>query len=217
MIGKYQPAFLAGGALGVALILIGVITGLIPALSILGCCACLLPIGAGVFAVSQQVPKSPTPVQLADGAILGAIAGAVGGVIYLIIGVPLVYAINSAVVAEQMEQLRQAGIAFPVAGFALALVGGIFGVVVDALLGAVGGLIGISIFEKRKGGPDVPPPPPPPAGGGYNDPTAGGGYGGGQPGGGQPGGGSYGGPEGGGGYGGPQGGSYGGGSYGQGS
>ncbi|HLM58597.1 MAG TPA: hypothetical protein VK422_21010 [Pyrinomonadaceae bacterium] len=216
MIGKYQPAFLAGGALGVALIVIGLIPALIPALGIVGCCACLLPIGAGIFAISQQVPKSPTPVQMADGAILGAIAGAVGGVIYLVIGVPLVYLVNSAAVAAQMEQLRESGIALPLAGFALAFVGGIFGVVVDAILGLVGGLIGISIFEKRKGGPNTPPPPPAPGGGyggptggGYNDPT-GGGYGGGQPGGG----GGYGGGQPGGGYGGPQGG---GSSYGQGS
>ncbi|MEA3013034.1 MAG: hypothetical protein QOD42_1579 [Sphingomonadales bacterium] len=185
MSGKFQPALLAGGALGVVLIIIAVVTALVPPLGLLGCCACLLPIGAGLFAVSQYVGKSAAPVQLADGAILGAIAGAVGGIIYLIIGMPVAYMINAAAISAQMDQMRQAGIDIPIAGFALALVGGIIGVIVDVLLGLIGGLIGVAIFEKRKGGAGAPPPPPPPAGG-----YGGGGAAGGYPGGG--GGGSYG-------------------------
>jgi hypothetical protein len=70
--------------------------------------------------------------------------------------------------------------------------------VTAVIFSAVGGLLGVALFEKRKGGPGVPPPPPPQAGGPgtYGTPGAGGGYG--QPGGG--GGGGYGQP-GGGGYG----------------
>jgi hypothetical protein len=176
MSSKFQPALIAGGALGVVLVIIAIITALLPALGLLGCCACLLPIGAGVFAANQYVGKSPTPVQIADGAILGAIAGAVGGVVYLIIGLPIAYTINSAAIYAQMEQLRQAGVGIPMAaGFAIAFLFGIFGVIIDVILGVIGGLIGVAIFEKRKGGAGAPPPPPSygggPAGGGYGQGT----------------------------------------------
>jgi hypothetical protein len=172
MSSKMQSALTAGVLLGVALIVIGVVSSLSPALSILGCCACLLPIGAGVFAVNKYVAGSPTPVEIADGAVLGAIAGAVGGLLYLVIGAPLSYFINSAAIQMQMDQMRGAGLDLPFAGMALVIVFGIIGVVVDAILAAIGGLIGVAIFEKRKGGA---PPPPPPAGGFGGGPTAGGG------------------------------------------
>ena len=74
--------------------------------------------------------------------------------------------------------------------------------IVTVIFSAVGGLLGVALFEKRKPGAGVPPPPPPPAaggpggygtpgGGGYGQPGGGGGYG-------QPGGGGYGQPGGGG-------------------
>ncbi len=214
MSGKYQPAIFAGVILGVVLIVIGIISALVPPLSLLGCCACLLPIGAGMYAANQAVTRSTSAaVQIGDGAILGAIAGAVGGLLNLIIGVPITYFINAAAIATQMEQLRQTGVDLPFAGFALAFIFGIIGVIIYAVLGLVGGLIGVAVFEKRKGGPGTPPPPPT---GGYGDP-GGVGYGGGaQPGG--YGGGAGGGAQGGGGgWGTPGGSTGGGGSYGQGS
>ena len=165
MSGKFQPALIAGGALGAVLVLIGLITALVPVVGMLGCCACLLPIGAGVFAAKQYIGKSPAAVQIGEGAMLGGIAGAIGGLIYLVIGAPLSYLINSTAMEMQMEQLRQSGIAFPLAGFAFVMVGSLVGVVVDAVLGVIGGLIGVAAFEKRKDGAGGPPPPPPPAGG----------------------------------------------------
>ncbi|HEX8721491.1 MAG TPA: hypothetical protein VF736_12720 [Pyrinomonadaceae bacterium] len=188
MSGKFQPALFAGAALGVILVLIAIITALVPFAGIIGCCACLLPIGAGVFAANQYITKSASPVPIGEGALLGAVAGGVGGLINLIIGVPISYFINSAAMEMQMEQLRQQGLAIPMAGFALALVGGIIGVVVDAVLGVIGGLIGVAAFEKRKGGAGTPPPPPPPTGfGGGPGAPGGGGFG-------TPGGGGFGGP-----------------------
>ena len=179
MSGKFQPALFAGAALGVILVLIAIITALVPFAGIIGCCACLLPIGAGVYAANQYIGKSPVPVPIGEGALLGGIAGALGGLINLVIGVPISYFINSAAMEMQMEQLRQSGLAIPMAGFALALVGGVVGVVVDAVLGLIGGLIGVAAFEKRKDGVGGPPPPPPAEGFGGGGPgTPGGGFGG---------------------------------------
>jgi hypothetical protein len=159
MSSKMQSAVMAGGILGLVTIFIGVVSALAPALNLLGCCACLLPIGAGMFAVQDYVSKSPTPVQIADGAIFGAIAGLVGGVMYLIIGAPLAYFINAASLEAQLAELRGRGMDIPVTGFVIVIVFGIIGVVVDVILALVGGLIGVPVFEKRKGG-EVPPPPP---------------------------------------------------------
>ena len=173
---KLQPAIMAGAALGVVLVVIAVVSALVPALGVLGCCACLLPIGAGLWAAQGAIGKSESPVQLGDGALLGAVAGAVGGLIYLDVGVPLGYFTNASAIAAQMEQLRQAGLAIPLAGFALALVVGIICVVVYIILGVIGGLIGVAAFEKRKGDAGAAPPPPPPDFGGGQ--TGGGTYGG---------------------------------------
>lgn len=172
MSSKITSAVVPGVLLGVVLIVIAVAGALVPALGMLGCCACLLPIGAGVFAVQSYVGKSPTPVQIGDGAILGAVAGLIGGIIYLVAGAPLAYFINASAVEAQMEQMRGAGINLPLAGFALVMVGAVIGVIVYAILGLVGGLVGVPLFEKRKGG-SVPPPP---AGGFGGGPAAGGGY-----------------------------------------
>ena len=182
---KTKASLMAGGALGLLMIVTGVGGAVV---RVAGCCNCLWPIAAGAFAVFLYVKKSPTPLQMADGAILGLIAGIVGGLINLLIGLPLSYAINSAVIAAQFEQLHRSGIDLPFSGFVLVFVGGIIGLVVCAVLALIGGIIGIPIFEKRKGGNGAPPPPPQNYGGG-----------GGQPGGGFGGGGGYGG-SGGGGY-----------------
>jgi hypothetical protein len=169
MSSKINSAIMPGVLLGVGLSVIGIVSALSPALSLLGCCACLLPLGAGLYAVQNYVGKSATPVQIGDGAIMGAVAGAIGGVIYLIVGAPLAYFINAAALEMQMAQMRQAGIDIPLAGFAFVIVGGIVGIIVDAILGLIGGLIGVPLFEKRKGG-SAPPPPPP---GGFGGPGGG--------------------------------------------
>ena len=201
MNGKMSPAIMSGAALGV----LTLVTGLMSAFTgFVGCCNCLWPIVAGALAVMLHVKKSPTPVQIMDGLMLGAITGLVAGLIYLIIGTPLFFL----VIGTQMEQqLRASGLALPVGGFLLLLLGNLISLVIFVVLAAIGGLIGVPIFEKRKGdeGPGGPPPPPSGFGGGGQQP--GGGFGGGQPGGGGYGGGSQpGGGQPGGGYGGPSGG-----------
>ena len=46
-----------------------------------------------------------------------------------------------------------------------AIINGIIWMVLLIIFATIGGLIGVAIFEKRKGAAGVPPPPPPPAGG----------------------------------------------------
>ncbi len=151
---KIKPALLGGGALGLLLVITVVISSFVP---FIGCCNCLWPIAAGVLATMFYVKSSATPATIADGAMVGAIAGVVGGLIYMVIGLPLSFLING--VTAMDAQVRQMSPDFPIAGAALLIVGGLIGFVIFVVLATLGGVLGIPIFEKRKGTIDAPPPP----------------------------------------------------------
>ena len=151
---KIKPALLGGGALGLLLVITVVISSFVP---FTGCCNCLWPIAAGVLATMFYVKESATPATIADGAMVGAIAGVVGGLIYLVIGLPLTFLING--VTAMDAQVRQMSPDFPVGGVALLIVGGLIGFFIFVVLSTLGGVLGIPIFEKRKDTVDTPPPP----------------------------------------------------------
>lgn len=154
---KLKPALLGGGALGLLLVFT-VLLSAIPVMGrFIGCCNCLWPIAAGVLATMFYVKASPTPATIADGAILGAIAGVIGGLIYLVVGLPLSYLLHG--VAAMDMQMRQINPDIAISGVILMLIGGVIGFVVFVVLSTIGGIIGIPIFEKRKGTVDTPPPP----------------------------------------------------------
>ena len=146
---------MGGGALGLLLVFT-ILVSAVPFLKFMGCCNCLWPIAAGLLATMFFVKGSPTPATIMDGAIVGALAGLIGGLIYLVIGLPITYFVNG---VEAMDmQVRQFNPDFPLTGIMLLIIGGIFGFLVFIVLSTIGGLIGVPIFEKRKG---VNPPPAP--------------------------------------------------------
>jgi hypothetical protein len=138
----------------------GLIAGFLSAIPIINYCCCLWSLGGGVVASLMYIKKSPLPVRPGEGAMVGALAGLIAGLIYLILGVPLAYLIAGPATLE--SQLRHAGIQVPVAGLLLVLLGGLIGAVGLVILTALGGLLGVPIFEKRKDGAGAAPPPPPP-------------------------------------------------------
>jgi hypothetical protein len=181
---KTKAAVMAGLGVGAVMILLALIGSVVP---FAGCCNCLLPIAAGVLAVYLYTKNSPTAIDPKDGAMLGAIAGVAGGLLNLIIGTPLSYFVNSAMMTAQFAQLRDQGVSLPesLTGFALFFVMGIVGAIFFVILATIGGLIGAAIFGKKGPGgmnANVPPPPPPVNYGG-TQPPSGGGYGGGSAGG----------------------------------
>ena len=156
---KLKPAIIGGVVLGVL--------SVIPFVNWVNVCCCLWAILGGLLASKQYVSNSPTPASAGDGAIVGAMAGLVGAVIAVIIGIPisivtsglmsgiiisLIEGINPAqaeMMRAQMETSSTIGRAI-LNGFILAIFLVIFS--------TIGGLIGISIFEKRKGGAAPPAP-----------------------------------------------------------
>ena len=156
---KLKPALIGG-------VFIGVLS-VIPFVSAVNLCCCLWAILGGMLATYLYVKNSPAPAGAGDGAVLGVIAGAVGAVISLILGIPIALAMGPTmrnmivslmqnVDPRQAEMMRQQ---FEAQGNAIAPL------IIQSLIGAgllfvfaiLGGLLGVPIFEKRKG---TPPPPP---------------------------------------------------------
>ena len=154
---KIKFALMAGAALGLFLVVTSLIGSVVP---FAGCCNCLWPIVGGLLATMLYVKQAPTPASIGDGAMVGGITGVVGGLINLVIGLPLTYLIVG--VAAMDMQMRQYSPDFPLTGIVLLIISGIIGFIIFVVLATIGGIIGIPLFEKRKGNAAAPPPPQPP-------------------------------------------------------
>ena len=157
---KVKPALIGGVVLG--------LLSVIPFVSAANVCCCLWAILGGMLATYLYVKNSPTPASAADGAVLGALAGVIGAAVSIVLGIPVALAMGPTmrnmllsllerVDARQADMMRQQ---FEAAG------NDIGPVIINALITAallfvfsiIGGLLGVPLFEKRKGG--APPPPP---------------------------------------------------------
>lgn len=156
---KLKPAIIGGVVLG--------ILSVIPFVNWLNICCCLWAILGGLLAANLYVRNATVPATPGDGAIVGALAGVVGAVIVIVIGIP-VSIITSGLVSgfllsllegmdpSQADMARaQLAAGQSVAG---AIVNGIILAVLLIIFSTLGGLIGVSLFEKRKGGSTPPPP-----------------------------------------------------------
>jgi hypothetical protein len=166
---KLKPAVIGGVVLG--------LLSAIPFVNWVNFCCCLWAILGGLLASYLYVKNSPTPANAGDGAVVGAIAGAIGAAIFVVIGIPLSI-LTGAAMREMLIQLmayvnpRQAELihtqmAAQGESIAGAIIQGLIGAVLLIVFAVVGGLIGIPLFEKRKGGSLPPPPPPGPGGAPY--------------------------------------------------
>jgi hypothetical protein len=158
---KIQPA-LWGGAFS------GVLSAL-PIISAGNMCCCLWVIAGGVVAAYVLQQNQPTPVEPADGALVGLMAGIFGAVIGSVISVPL----NMLMGPLQMRMLEDIVRNMPpeaqsaVRGFggagAFSVVAAIFGLfiglIAGAIFGTLGGLLGAVIFRKTET-PSAPVEPP---------------------------------------------------------
>jgi hypothetical protein len=141
---KLKPALLGG-----------LIVGVLSAIPLIQYCCCIWGIGGGALAAFLYIKDSSIPVKTGEGAIVGALAGVIGGIIYLILGLPIAIFFG---MAAMEEQLTRTGVQLPFSGVILLIVAGIIGAILLALLSTLGGVIGVAIFEKRKGDGSTPPP-----------------------------------------------------------
>jgi len=146
---KLKSALLGG-------LIVGVFSAIHSLIPIVGVCCCIWSIIGGVVAALIYVKGSPTPVKLGEGAMVGGLAGVVGGIIYVVIYLPIAILWG---MATMQEQLDRSGVHLPFSGTILMIVGSIIGAVILVLLSTLGGVIGTAIFEKRKGNNAAPPAP----------------------------------------------------------
>jgi len=156
---KLKPALIGG-------VLLGLLSA-IPVVNLVNICCCLWALIGGLLASYLYIKNSPVPARAGDGAILGALAGLVGAVIVVVIGIPisiiaggitreLLIRLIENVNPGQAEAIRiqmEAGSTIPGA-----ILNGIILAVLLVIFSTIGGLLGVPIFEKRKG--PIPPPPP---------------------------------------------------------
>ena len=165
--GKLLPALVGGLIVG-----LGTIGGsFIPFANL---CCCLWAVIGGGVAAYMLIKRSPTlRVRTGDGATAGLLAGIVGSFIFLVIALPFMLMSWDAVTAEmlargkamsdpaQQESVRRmAEFMQNNAVLSSLLIWFIFAFVFMGFA-TLGGIIGVAIFEKRKGEPYPPQGPPP--------------------------------------------------------
>jgi hypothetical protein len=168
--GKLLPALVGGLIIGLSTI--G--SSFIPFGNL---CCCIWAIIGGVVAAYMLIKRSPTlRVSNGEGAMAGLLAGVVGSLIFLVAAVPFILKSWGAVTAEMIA--RGEAMNDPASQQSVkrmvefmqnnAVLSAIFIWLLFALLfmgfSTLGGIIGVAIFEKRKGQPSPPQWPPPPEG-----------------------------------------------------
>lgn len=164
---KLQPVLLGGLVLGLG--------SAIPGVSYGNLCCCGWAIVGGALAAYLLIRRSPVfPLTSGDGAAAGALAGVVGSLINLVIGVPLSLLQWNNVVSQVEQRAETASdaasreavrqVASIMHGHPLLIALGIWLVFAIVAVGAaaLGGVIGVAMFEKRKG--QYPPQTPPQSG-----------------------------------------------------
>jgi hypothetical protein len=164
---KLQPALIGG-------VVLGLLSG-IPFVNLGNICCCAWAILGGFIAAYLYIKRSPTPVSMGEGALLGVMAGLIGTVIAWVIGIPLTLIIGDqisplllsfleSIDPRQAEVYRQAIEQAQNKPFIQKLpemiLGMAMGLAFYAAFSTAGGMIGRAIFEKRTPVPHVPPPPP---------------------------------------------------------
>ena len=159
---RLQPALLGG-------LFIGVMSAL-PIVNAGNCCCCLWVLAGGALAVYLRQQNSPVPLTAAEGALVGLLAGAFGGVIGVVLMIPIQMLIGP-MQAEWMSRIMAGNEDMPpelremmdraMAGGAFRAAGAIINIVMSTIFGMLGGLLGVAIF-KRNQPPQQPPPPPQP-------------------------------------------------------
>lgn len=158
--GKFVPALVGGAVAGLLALLPGFLQA--DAFVVLSFLCIVWALIGGAVAANLYVKRSPNPVRPGEGAVVGLLAGIIGAIIYLVLDTPVAYAIHGEyieLVARQQPDKISAGAFFALTGIA--------GAVTITGFSVLGGLIGVAMFEKRRGAQHASMPPPPP---GYGQP-----------------------------------------------
>jgi len=164
---RLQPVLLGGLVLGLGSVIPGVSYG--------NLCCYGWAIAGGALAANLLIKRSPIfPITSGEGASTGALSGVVGSLINLVIGVPLSLLQWNSLMSQvegrvettsdpaSREAVKQAVSIMQNHPALIALGIWLIFTIVAIIAAAVGGMIGVAFFEKRKG-QHYPPPQGPPS------------------------------------------------------
>jgi hypothetical protein len=165
----FRPALIAGTVAGL-------LSGL-PVVSAGNCFCCLWIVGGAAIAAKLLAKQTPAVLRSGDGALVGALTGIVAAVVQAIVSIPFrsfdpeqlqrvmdwLSNLGINVPSNVMDEAARTSSAFSSPGWFLLFL--LFSAVMLTVVGAVGGIIGVSLFRKKGLPPAVPPlaPSAPPA------------------------------------------------------
>ena len=156
----FKPALMAGA-----------VAGILSGLPFANCLCCLWIIGGAAAAVKLLAKETPAALTSGDGAIVGTLTGIVAAVVDTLISIPL-RSFNLGLAQKFMDTASEMGRDMPagldglIQGASGAfspgwfLLGLFMTSAIFAVFGALGGIVGVSLFVKKPARA-VPPPPPP--------------------------------------------------------
>ena len=158
--GMFVPALIGGG-----------IAGVLSGVPLINCLCCLWIIGGAMLSAHLLSKDSPVALSAGDGAIVGIFAGFIAAVVQCIISIPF-HALSNELFQNIMERIAEYSEDIPSgwerwleSGFGTSAAWSVFSLMVSAvifsILGALGGVIGMSLFgkkaaQKTQGVADVP-------------------------------------------------------------
>lgn len=139
----------------------GVVAGILSGIPVVNCLCCLWIIGGALLASYLLAKDSPVALSAGDGAIVGIFTGIVAAIVDAIISIPF-HAMNETFVRRIMEGIAEYAEEMPTgwetwlergtysASSSMFFLGLLISVVVFSILGSLGGIIGVSLFGKKK-------------------------------------------------------------------
>ena len=139
----------------------GVIAGILSGIPIVNCLCCLWIIGGGILAAYFLTKESPVVLSAGDGAIVGIFAGIIAAIAQAVVNIPF-RPVNDKLAQGILDRFSQYYDEMPSGweswlengdlegSIVWTILGLVFSVVIFSALGALGGIIGISLFRKKE-------------------------------------------------------------------
>jgi hypothetical protein len=147
--GMFVPALIGGAA-----------AGILSGIPFVNCLCCLWIIGGAMLSAYLLTKDSPVPLSAGDGAIVGIFTGIIAAFVELIISIPF-RAVTDKFMQNMMERFSEYYEEMPrgleswfqegalETSFFWSIIGLVISIVIFSALGALGGIIGISLFGKK--------------------------------------------------------------------
>jgi hypothetical protein len=155
---RYQPALLGG-------LFIGILSSL-PLVQLGNVCCCLWVVTGGMLTVYLQQQARPEPIDVGEAVLGGLIAGVMGALISGVVTMAMLGMTGAAMQEQMRSAMDQLGELPPetremitrwFTGPNVLVLTTMLGVVVNAVFGMLGALLGVALFKKKA--PPVAPPP----------------------------------------------------------